>query len=45
MKVYENDTLIASASNTVGLPTKFEFHVGSGGNRWIKIKDVKVKPL
>ena len=45
MKAYENGTLMASASNTVGLPTKFELHVGTGGNRWVKIKDVKVKPL
>ena len=45
MKFYENNTQLASASNTVGLPTRFEFHVGSGGNRWVKVKDVKVKPL
>ena len=45
MKVYENGTQLASTSNTVGLPTKFEFHIGTGGNRWVKVKDVKVKPL
>ena len=45
MKVYENNTQLASNSNNVGLPTKFEFHIGSGGNRWLKVKDVKVKPL
>ena len=45
MKVYENNTQLASTSNNVGLPTKFELHVGTGGNRWVKIKDVKVKPL
>ena len=45
VKAYENNTQLASNSNNVGLPTKFEFHVGSGGNRWVKVKDVKVKPL
>lgn len=45
IKLYENDVLLASASNTIGLPTRFEYHIGSGGNRWVKIKDVKVKPL
>ena len=45
MKAYENNTQLASNSNNVGLPTKFEFHVGSGGNRWVKVKDVKIKPL
>ena len=45
MKVYENGTQLASTSNTVGLPTKFEYHIGTGGNRWLKVKDVKVKPL
>ena len=45
VKAYENNTQLASNSNNVGLPTKFEFHVGSGGNRWVKVKDVKIKPL
>lgn len=43
MKVYENDTLLASASNSVGLPTRFEFHMGT--NRHVVYKDIKVKPL
>ena len=45
MKVYENGTLLASASNTVGLPTKFEWHQGSGSGRYAVYKDVKVKPI
>lgn len=45
MKLYENGTLMSSASNTVGLPTRLEYHIGSGGNRWLKVKDVKIKPL
>ena len=43
MKVYENDTLLASASNSVGLPTRFEWHMGT--NRHVVYKDLKVKPL
>lgn len=43
MKVYENNTLLASASNSVGLPTRFEFHMGT--NRYVVYKDLKVKPL
>jgi hypothetical protein len=45
MKFYENNTQLASTSNNVGFPTRFELHLGSGGNRWIKVKDIKVKPL
>lgn len=45
MKVYENGTLLASASNTVGLPTRFEWHQGSGSGRYAVYKDVKVKPI
>lgn len=45
MKMYENNTLLATASNSVGLPTRFEFHVGSGSGRYVVYKDVKVKPL
>lgn len=45
MKVYENGTLLASGSNTVGFPTRLEFHIGNTGSRWVKVKDVKVKPL
>ena len=44
IKVYENDTLLASASNSVGLPTRFEFHMGANG-RYAIYKDLKVKPL
>ena len=43
MKVYENDTLLASASNSVGLPTRFEWHMGT--SRHAIYKDLKVKPL
>ena len=44
MKVYENDTLLASASNTVGFPTRFEWHMGAN-SRYAIYKDLKVKPL
>lgn len=44
MKLYENDTLLASASNDVGLPTRFEYHMGANG-RYAIYKDLKVKPL
>ena len=44
MKVYENDTLLASATNDVGLPTRFEFHMGAN-SRYAIYKDLKVKPL
>ena len=44
MKVYENDTLLASATNNVGLPTRFEFHMGAN-SRYAIYKDLKVKPL
>ena len=44
MKIYENDTLLASASNDVGLPTRFEYHMGANG-RYAIYKDLKVKPL
>lgn len=44
LKVYENNVLLGQASNTVGLPTRFEFHEGSGG-RYAVYKDLKLKPL
>ena len=44
MKIYENDPLLASASNDVGLPTRFEWHMGANG-RYAIYKDLKVKPL
>ena len=43
LKVYEGDTLLGQASSSVGLPTRFEFHVSE--NRWARYKDLKVKPL
>ena len=43
VKVYENGTLLGSASNSVGFPTRFEFHTGT--NRYAIYKDLKVKPL
>ena len=45
MKIYEDDVLLGSASNSVGLPTRFEFHQGSGSGRYAIYKDLKVKPL
>lgn len=45
IKIYENDVLIATGSNNIGLPTRFEFHIGASSGRWLKIKDVKVKPF
>ena len=44
MEVYENDTLLGSAVNSVGLPTRFEWHMGANG-RYAIYKDLKVKPL
>ena len=44
IKVYEDDTLLASANNSVGLPTRFEWHMGANG-RYVIYKDLKVKPL
>ena len=43
LKVYEDNVLLGSASNTVGLPTRFEWHMGT--NRYAVYKDLKVKPL
>ena len=43
MEVYENDTLLASATNNVNFPTRFEWHTGA--NRYAIYKDLKVKPL
>ena len=45
IKVYEGNTQLGSVTNNVHLPTRFEFHMGKTSGRWIKIKDVKVKPL
>lgn len=44
IKVYENNILLASASNTVGFPTRFEWHIGAN-NRYAVYKDLKVKAL
>lgn len=44
LKVYENDVLLGSASNNVGLPTRFEWHMGANG-RYAVYKDLKVKAL
>ena len=44
LEVYEDDTLIATASNSVGLPTRFEIHQGAN-SRYAVYKDIKVKPL
>ena len=44
LKVYEDDTLLASASNNVGFPTRFEWHMGAN-SRYVIYKDLKVKPL
>lgn len=44
IKVYENNTLLGQASNTVGLPTRFEWHTGAN-SRYAIYKDIKVKPL
>lgn len=43
LTVYENDVQIATASNNIGLPTRFEWHTGT--NRYAVYKDLKVKPL
>jgi hypothetical protein len=45
IKIYENDVLIATGSNNIGFPTRFEFHIGGSSGRWLKLKNVKVKPL
>lgn len=44
LKVYENNELLGSANNNVGLPTRFEFHMGTS-NRNATYKDLKIKPL
>lgn len=44
IKVYENNTLLGQATNTVGLPTRFEWHTGAN-SRYAVYKDLKVKPL
>ena len=44
LKVYENGTLLATANNNVGFPTRFEFHMGTN-SRNATYKDLKVKPL
>ena len=44
IKVYENGTLLATANNNVGLPTRFEFHMGAN-SRYAIYKDLKIKPL
>ena len=43
IKVYENNVLLVSASNTIGFPTRFEWHMGA--NRYAVYKDLKVKQL
>lgn len=42
--VYENDVLLGQSSNTVGFPTRFEFHMGAN-SRYAVYKDLKLKPL
>lgn len=44
ISIYENGTLLATANSSVGLPTRFEFHMGANG-RNATYKDLKVKPL
>ena len=44
ISVYENGTLLATANNNVGLPTRFEFHIGAN-SRYAVYKDLKVKQL
>lgn len=44
ISVYENGTLLATANNSVGLPTRFEFHMGAN-SRYAIYKDLKVKQL
>lgn len=44
IKVYEDNVLLGSASNTIGLPTRFEIHQGAN-SRYAIYKDIKVKPL
>ena len=43
IKIYENDVLIGTGSNNIGLPTRFEFHIGATSGRWLKLKDMKLK--
>ena len=43
LKVYENDVLLASASNVVGFPTRFELHTSN--IRFAIVKDLRVKAL
>ena len=45
MRVYENDVLVASGSNNIGFPTRFEVHEGSPTSRYAVYKDLKIKPL
>lgn len=44
ISVYENGTLLATANNNVGFPTRFEFHMGAN-NRYATYKDLKIKLL
>ena len=44
LKVYVDNVLKGSASNNVGFPTRFEFHMGAN-SRYAVYKDIKVKPL
>ena len=45
IKIYENDILIGTDSNNIGLPTRFEFHIGATSDRWLKLKDMRVKSI
>lgn len=44
ISVYENGTLLSTANNNVGFPTRFEWHMGANG-RYAVYKNLKVKPL
>lgn len=44
IKVYENNALLGESINTIGFPTRFEWHMGVNG-RYAIYKDLKVKPL
>ena len=44
ISVYENGTLLATANNNIGFPTRFEFHIGAN-SRYAVYRDLKVKPL
>ena len=44
IKVYENNALLGESTNTIGFPTRFEWHIGANG-RYAIYKDLKVKPL